>query len=318
MAFEFGRNAFLNISSNTEGTYGDDTGLTFDVYNRIFSCSLKRVEERVQTAVLTTTDGGFARGQFKVSTIASGDLEVPLMYEGVGVWLKYALGSATSSPGPAPFTHQYAANTTDLPTFGIKFQRGSGAVEQFKGCMSSTMTLSANVGEEAKLACSIIAQTSASRDPAGITPSFGDGEQVYHYEAGKMGFNSVNYDLYSFELTIDNKLETRYVLGSTLTASPDVNDIREVTLSVTCGLEDQFLYNAQLDGTASDLTFTFTSGADEFQVYLYNAVVMEYDDSITTAGRLERTATFKGFADAVQPGAVKIIVVNQDSSATAN
>jgi hypothetical protein len=73
-----------------------------------------------------------------------------------------------------------------------------------------------------------------------------------------------------------------------------------------------------LDGTSADLSFTFTSGADEFQIYLYNAVCMEYNDDITTAGRLERTATFKGFADAVQPGAVKILVINGDSSAVAN
>jgi len=316
MALEFGRNAFVNVSSNAESTYGDDTGLTFDVYNRIFSCTLKRVEERVQTSVLTTTDGGFARGQFKVSTLASGTVEVPLQYEGIGVWLKNALGSA-SSTGSGPYTHQYAADTTDLPTFGIKFQRGSGKMEQFKGCMISSMTISANAGEEAKLSCEVIAQTSAART-SGITATYGDGEQVYHYQAGTMSYDSQTYSLYSFELTIDNKLETRYVLGSTLTASPDVNDIREVTLTVTCGLEDQNIYDAHLNGTASDLTFTFVNGADEFQVYLYNAVCMEYNDDITTAGRLERTATFKGFADAVQPGAVKIIVINQDSSATAN
>ena len=316
MPLEFGRNAFVNVASTVESTYGDGTG-TFDVYNRIFSCTLKRVEERIQTSVLTTTDGGFARGQFKVSTIANGTVEVPLQYEGIGVWLKYALGSASSSAGPAPFTHQYAADTTDLPTFGIKFQRGSGKMEQFKGCMVSSMTISATAGEEAKLSCEILAQTSNARASA-IPASFGDGEQVYHYEAGKMNYDSVNYDLYSFELTIDNKLETRYVLGSTLTASPDVNDIREVTLSVTCGLEDQNIYDAHLNGTSKDLTFTFTSGSDEFQIYLYNAVCMEYNDDITTAGRLERTATFKGFADAVQPGAVKIIVVNQDSSNVGN
>ena len=316
MPLEFGRNAFVNVASTAESTYGDGTG-TFDVYNRIFSCTLKRVEERVQTSVLTTTDGGFARGQFKVSTLASGTVEVPLQYEGIGVWIKNALGSASSSPGPAPFTHQYAADTTDLPTFGIKFQRGSGSMEQFKGCMISSMTISANAGEEAKLSCEVIAQTCNART-GGITATYGDGEQVYHYQAGTMSYDSQTYSLYSFELTIDNKLETRYVLGSTLTASPDVNDIREVTLTVTCGLEDQNIYDAHLNGTSSDLTFTFVNGADEFQVYLYNAVCMEYNDDITTAGRLERTAVFKGFADAVQPGAVKIIIINQDSSATAN
>jgi hypothetical protein len=237
------------------------------------------------------------------------------LYEGIGVWLKYALGSAASS-GSGPYTHQYSADTTDLPTFGIKFQRGSGKMEKFKGCMVSSMTISAAAGEEAKMSMDIIAQTSDARTSA-ITPTFGDGAQAYHYEAGTMSYDSQTYSLYNFELTIDNKLETRYVLGSTLTASPDVNDIREVTFTATCGLEDQNIYDAHLNGTSSDLTFVFTSGSSEIGFYIYNAVCMEYSDDINTAGRLERTFTFKGFASSTEE-AIKVVIVNGDASAVAN
>ena len=317
MALQFGRNAFLNISDTAESTYGDG-GSSFTIYNRIFSCTLKKVEERVQTAKLTTTDGGFARGQFKVSTQVSGTIEIPLQYEGVGIWLKNALGSATTytSTGSAPYEHTYKADTTDLPTFGIKFQRGSGDMEYFKGMMISSMTLSVTAGEEAKLSCDMIGQDSAAR-AGSITATYGDGEQAYHYPAVQFNFNSVNYDLYSFELTIDNKLEERRTLGSTLTASPDVNDIREVTITVTCGLDDNNLYNAQLAGTTSNCTLTFTDGADSIAITLYNAVVMDYSDEVTTAGRLERTATFKGFSSAANE-AVEIKITNQDSSAVGN
>ena len=317
MPLEFGRNAFVNISSNTESSYGDETGLTFDVYNKIFSCTLKRVEERVQTTVLTTTDGGFARGQFKVNTTATGTVEVPLMYEGVGVWLKYALGSASTAAGGPPYVHSYLADTTDLPTFGIKFQRGSGAVEQFKGCMVSSMTISCNAGEEAKLSCDIIAQTSKTRDPAGITATYGDGEQVYHFESHTMAYGGNSYQMYNFSMTINNSLETRYVLGSTLTASPDVNDIRSVEVEVTCGLEDQNIYNDHLNGTASTLEIKFQSGADEFKIEVFNAVVVAYDDSVSSVGRLERTFTIKGFSSPTTE-AVKITVTNQDASNVGN
>lgn len=317
MALQFGRNAFLNISDTAEATYGDG-GTGFNIYNRIFSCTLKKMEERVQTAKLTTTDGGFARGQFKVSTQVTGTIEIPLQYEGIGIWLKNALGTATTytSTGSAPYEHTYSPDTTDLPTFGIKFQRGSGDMEWFKGMMISSMTLSVTAGEEAKLSCDMIGQTSATRT-TGITATYGDGLQAYHYQTGQFGFNSVNYDLYNMELTIDNKLETRYVLGTTLTASPDVNDIREVTLTATCGLDDNNLYNAQLDGTSSNATITFTDGADSIAITLFNCVVMEYSDEITTSGRLERNFTMKAFADNSNE-AMKIVITNQDSSAVGN
>ena len=315
MPLEFGRNAFVNISRTPESTYGDG-GTNLDIYNRIFSCTLQRVEERVQTSVLTTTDGGFARGQFKVQTLASGTVEVPLKYEGSGIWLYYALGSVPTTTGGPLYDHEYTAGTTDLPTFGIKFQRGSGKMEYFKGCMVQTMTLSVAAGEEAKLSCDIIAQTSDTR-AAGITATYGDGVQAYHYEAGQMNYNSVNYDLYNMELVIDNKLDTRYVLGTTLTASPDVNDIREVTLTATCGLEDQNIYDAHLNGTSATLTIQFTSGTSYIKIELFNAVVMSYDDAVTTAGRLERTFTLKGFSSATTE-AVRISIRNNDADATTN
>ena len=318
MALQFGRNAFLNISDAGEAVYGDGGG-TYNIYNRIFSCTLKKMEERVQTAKLTTTDGGFARGQFAVSTQVTGTIEVPLQYEGIGIWLKNALGSA-SSAGVGPYTHTYKADTTDLPSFGIKFQRGSGSMEFFKGMMISTMNISVAAGEEAKISCDMIGKNSASRSGGFPAAIYGDGAQAYHYECSTLTYNGVTYALYNFELAIDNKLETRYILGSTETASPDVNDIRDVSLSATCGMEDNVLYDAQIAGTSATATIVLTQaspGTDTITITLRNGVLMEYDDSITTAGRLERSFTIKGFSDSSNE-AIEIEIVNGDSSAVAN
>ncbi len=322
MAIQFGRNAFINVSSVAESTYGDGSG-TFNVYNRIFSCSLQRTQTREQVTHLSTSDGAFSKAQFAVQTEVTGTIEMPLYYSGCGPWLRYALGTSSSSAGPAPFTHDYEANTTNLESFALKFQRGTGGMELFEGCMVSTMTISCAAGEEARLSCDIIGEDSQTRTTS-ITPSYGSGTQVLHNQSNASalrytpsGGAAENYTLRSFEFTLDNKLEDRRTLGSLLTSSPAVTDIREVMLSCVADLEDEVIYNHQLDGTSGEILVQFTSGTDEFVIRLYNAVVMEYSDEVNSVGRLERSFTFKGFADSSNE-ACKIQVVNDQSSAVSN
>tara|TARA_Y100000114_G_scaffold144749_1_gene153678 strand:+ start:303 stop:1271 length:969 start_codon:yes stop_codon:yes gene_type:complete len=322
MAIQFGRNAFINVSSVAEGAYGDGSG-TFNVFNRIFSCSLQRTQTREQVTHLSTSNGAFSKAQFAVQTEVSGTIEMPLYYAGSGPWLRYALGTSSSSSGPAPFTHDYDATTTDLESFALKFQRGTGGMELFEGCMISTMTISCAAGEEARLSCDIIGEDSQTR-AGSISPSYGSGTQVLHNQSNASALRytpsggvAQNYTLRSFEFTLDNKLEDRRTLGSLLTSSPAVTDIREVTLSCVADLEDELIYNHQLDGTSGEILVQFTSGTDEFVIRLFNAVVMEYSDEVNTVGRLERTFTFKGFADASNE-ACKIQVVNNENSAVSN
>ncbi len=323
MAIQFGRNAFVNVSSVAESTYGSNSGASFTVFNRIFSCSLQRVQTREQVTHLSTSDGAFSKAQFAVQTEVTGTVEMPLYYAGSGVWLHYAMGTSGSSAGPAPITHTYQANTVDLDSFCLKFQRGTGGMEEFKGCMVSSMTISCASGEEARLSCDIIGQDSAAR-AGSISPSYGSGTQVLHNQSTASALRYTpnggaiqNYTLRSFEFTLDNKLERRDKLGSLLTASPDVTDIREVTVSCVADLEDETIYNHHLDGTSGEVLIKFTSGSDEFNIILFNAVVMEYSDEVTSVGRLERSFTFKGFADSSNE-ACKILVVNDEASAKSN
>tara|TARA_R100000664_G_scaffold10562_1_gene17419 strand:+ start:3302 stop:4273 length:972 start_codon:yes stop_codon:yes gene_type:complete len=323
MAIQFGRNAFINVSSVKEGTYGDGSG-TFNVWNRIFSCTLQRTQTREQVTHLSTSNGAFSKAQFAVMTEVSGTVEMPLYYAGCGPWIRYALGSSSTAGGSAPYTHTYTAGTIPLESFSLKFQRGTGGSEQFEGCMISNLTISCSAGEEARLSCDIIGENSAARGSSLPAPTFGGGGPVLHHQSNvnalrytPSGGSLQNYSLKSFEFSLDNKLERRDKLGSLLTASPDVTDIREVTLSCTADMEDEAIYNHQLDGTSGEILVQFTSGTDEFVIRMYNAVVMEYSDEVTTVGRLERTFTFKGFADSSNE-ACKIEVVNDQPSAESN
>ena len=161
----------------------------------------------------------------------------------------------------------------------------------------------------------VIAETAAARASA-ASPSFGTGSQIFHHQSGTLSYNSNSYTVRSFEFSIDNKLERVNNLGSKLTGQPQISDVREVMITCTLDLEDNNLYNSQLDGDSSDVQLAFTSGDDSITFLLRNAEIVDYSDDVTSFGRIERTVTFMGIAGS-NP-AFKITLVNDDPSGIGN
>ena len=134
-----------------------------------------------------------------------------------------------------------------------------------------------------------------------------------------MDFNGSSYTIRSFEFTVDNKLERVNNLGSKLTGQPQISDVREVTITATLDLEDNDLYNAQLSGAQSDVTLTFTAGADSLTFLLRNAKIIDYSDDVTSFGRIERTVSFLGLSDiGAGETAFRLTMVNDAANATSN
>lgn len=313
MPLQFGRSAFIKYEQET--TYG--TAVTTTISNRVTSVSLSRSQERERTTHLSQSDAAFAVSTFDAFEQAGGSIEMPLFYKGMGQLFKAAIGGSPATTGAGPYTHAFEP-TTVLPSLTLEFQRGTGSVEKFEGVMVTSMTISCEAGAEATASFEVIAETASARTTA-ITPSFGDGAQVFHHQAGQMDFNGSSYTIRSFEFTVDNKLERVNNLGSKLTGQPQISDVREVTITATLDLEDNDLYNAQLAGTQSDVTLTFTSGSDSLTFLLRNAKITEYSDDVTSFGRVERTVTFYGLADlGAAETAFKLTMVNDAANATSN
>ena len=134
--------------------------------------------------------------------------------------------------------------------------------------------------------------------------------------AGTLTPSSV--EIRSFELTLDNKLERKNILGSKLTAQPVISDVREVTMQITADVDDNDVYNDQLDGNSGDVTLVFTSTGDSAHNVTFtldNAVIEEYSDAVTAFGRVERTFTIRGLASSSDEG-FKIDITNANSSGT--
>ena len=316
MPVYLGRGSFIGIG--TEVTYA--SGVATPVNLRIISESMGRNQERSQKTHLSTSLGAFSLGSFDGMEIAGGSVDLPILYDGTGMLLKAALGDISTS-GAGPFVHIYQpASDASLPSLTLKVQRGTGTMEEFLGCKVSTMSISCEAGSEMTASFEFIGKTANSRTTA-ITPTFGSGAQVFHFEAGTLEFNGLSYNIRSFTLNLDNKVERRDLLGSKQTAEPAITDIREVTMDVTADYEDDNLYNSQLSGTVSDATITFAAsggGGVQFKIDLNRAQLTSYDDSISSVGRIERTMTFQGFATSGGDPALRIEVTNTDATGIGN
>jgi len=264
MALQFGRGGFIKIGEET--TYGTIAAST-PVNNRIISASFQKTQEKERKTHLSQSGaGGFQNGHFEAFLNVGGSIDLPLLYEGSGMLLKASLGAVTTtdlgvSEDPR-YQHDYEpASDGELPSLSVGLQRGTGSYEVFLGCKVASMSISGSAGEEVTASFELIAQDANSRGAA-TTSSFGSGRQIFHYESGDLNYNSATYKMKSFELSLDNKLERRNVLGDKKTLEPITNDIREITLSVTLEMEDNALYDAYLAGTQSDVEFSFTNSPD--------------------------------------------------------
>ena len=321
MPIQFGRNAFISVLEET--TYGTlATGSFTDM--RLVSTSLQKTIERSRKTHLNQGSAGFVRSTFDAFNITGGNITGPLHYAGNGAILKGALGDVNSSAGPAPYTHTFTV-LPNLPSYSIKVHRGAAqsgdkSRENFLGCVVSTLTISCAAGEEAQFGAEIIAQDASARASDSSTASFPTTAlPILHHQSSDLTWDGNTYKVRSFEIVIDNKIERRNNLGSQLTEEPNTSDVREVRMSITADLEDDVIYNDAITtptAEASDVVLTMTGTGDDQMVFtIYEAVLEEYSDAISTFGRIERTFTFLGTVDSSGNEAIKIEMTNSNANA---
>ena len=307
MSILFAQNSFLRVGE--ESTWGtEQASTTQDI--KVISSTLQVVQERERTTHLSVPTSGMQSGTFEGFRNAGGSIDIPAYYDGIGVLIKAALGSLATTGGSAPYTHTYTPAST-LPSLTIQFQRGTNLAdsrEDFLGMKVNTMTISAEAGSEMTISFDLIGKDADAR-AANIVSDFPSHDEILHFEAGSLSlgssFSPTSLDIRSFELTLSNAIDRRNLLGSKLTGEPVFTDLREVTMSVTCDVTDNTLYNASLAGTQDDVSLQFTRTAEtnhHFKMTLSNATIEDYNDNITAFGRVERTFTFRGTANATNAG----------------
>lgn len=318
MPILFGRNTFFKLAPEASyavtGAYKTNAVRTIDI-------SMQTTQQRDRSNHLSSSDGAIAQSTFDQFRESGGSLSVPLYYSGSTLLLKALVGTITTTGG-SPYTHVLKSNTTSLDSFTLALQRGSDAngQEVFTGCMINSGTISITAGEEASLSLDIIAKDSAARTAPALVPTYNATQKrVQHYETiVDLTFNGVTYKVRSFEMTIENSLERRNVLGSKLTESPDVSDFRSCVVSVELDSENNNLYAAMLAGTESSCVIKFkeTGSTNYMEFTLNNSIITDYSDPISTVGRLSQSVTFTALAGA-STEAFKIEINNLLDSANA-
>ena len=309
MAYQ-GRSGAIGIAVET--TYG--TAVSRTNWRPVISSGLQR-----SPSVVPRTDlhagGPTRRSKFTEREEAGGDVSLLATYDNIGMLLKAALG-AVSTSGSGPYTHVYTLADT-LPSLTIENIRGTATnSEVFEGVKVSSMGLECSAGTEMVMSLGFIAETAAARASAG-TPSYSATENVaLHHQAGQLTFNSVAYDIASFNLTLSTGIDRRDLLGSKLTKEPLRTGYAEISLSVTLEAADA-LYTAVLAETESDTTITWTKGASSIAFEVQNAYIESASDPISDAGIVTQDVTLKGLSDGTNHG-LKITVINGNSSGTAN
>lgn len=308
MSILFAQNSFLRVGEETSWGGGFNGSNHQDI--KMISSTLQIVQERERTTHLSVPTSGMQSGTFEGFRNAGGSIDIPAYYDGIGVLVKAALGAVASTTGSAPYTHTYTP-AASLPSLSIQFQRGTNlanSMEDFSGLKVNTMTISAEAGSEMTISFDLIGKDASART-TNITSDFPAHDEVLHFEAGDLtlgsSFSPTALQIRSFELTLSNAIDRRNLLGSKLTGEPVFTDLREVTMSVTCDVTDNTLYNASLTGTTDDVSLQFTRTAlssHHFKMTLSNATIEDYNDNITAFGRVERTFTFRGTANASNAG----------------
>jgi len=315
MAVIFGRNTF--VVTAPEVTWGVTPAFNTNA-NRVISTTLARSIERSGATHLSVSDGAVRRSYFDVSESTGGNLTTPLYWDSCGLFLKATLGDVSTTPSGSDFVHEYKTNTTDLPSFSLKLQRGSDAngMEEFSGLKVSTASIDVANGSEATISMELIGKTGLTRGSK-ITPTYNaTAQQVYHYQGGQLTFDGNSYHISSMSISIDNKLSRRMVLGSLLTLEPDVTDFRDIQMSISLTAENNNLYNAMLNKTEGpvEVVFTKSGTTDTMGFRFQNAVITDYSDDIGTVGIIEQSVTFAALATNTTE-AFRIRLLNQNASA---
>ena len=161
MSILFAQNSFLKIAEET--TWGN--AITTTVFVKLISSTLGVVQERERRTHLSVPTSGMLSGTFEGFRNAGGTVEIPAYYDGIGLFIKAALGSVATTGSSPLYIHTYTP-AEDQPSLTVDFQRGSNlanSMEKFTGVKISTMTISAEAGSEMTCSFDVLAKDGATR-----------------------------------------------------------------------------------------------------------------------------------------------------------
>jgi hypothetical protein len=295
MAAKQGRGTTIGVG--LESTWG--TAVARTKWSRTTGVTLDLQVERKNYEHLHQGVDGAALGSSIVGYTASGNVSGHLGYGQIGFFLLAAIGSVTEVTG-TPNVHTYEG-TLALPSLTLEKVIGNSTEARvFEGCKVNTLTINYSTGEIASWEAAIVGETAGSLTSAG-SPSYTDPALVAQGNTAVTAtWNSQTIaEVKRLSIVIDNQLEIDSALASPLIVEP-LSQGKKVTVSMTVRYKGGS-YNPTADAesdTISDLSIDFnrSSSTDNLMFLIRNAK-LQVGLPISTAGVIEQTLMFEGFAD---------------------
>lgn len=294
------------LGVGAETTWGTAVAPTarFEVASESLKLEVERIESKALKASRRyLSSSGWASGQKNVT----GDVELELPSNGMGLWLKNLLGAPTTTTPAGATTrrkHVFGATTlVDDQSLTLEVQRTdhTGTAHRFvySGCVVDEIEVGAKAGEfvTAKLAIdgkdeAVSAASAQSASYATSVPLVFTGAAV---TVAGSSFDAKEIDV---KLTSGRNKE-RFVLGSaTKLKQVESEMLREVTGSITCEWAGTTAYNRFVNGTTAAIVAKFeTATAIEGSAKGYFQVTMpvcRFDGETPTGGGelLEHSLSF--------------------------
>ena len=323
----FGRNSYIMFDKvlSGDGAYGTTT-TDFITSHALISTGLQRTVEKVGRPNLAST-GGMRQTHFVAADNAGGDFVIEANYNSMGLLLKHAMGSASSSAG-TPNTHTYVL-ASSLPDNGLTATviRGTGATgETFDGVRINSLTIACAAGEVMQITGDVIAETSnvdttdgsETRAAAEAMDVTIPDAPVLHHHGGTLAFDGLTLNIKSFSLSISNSLDRRQFLGSLVTKEPMPTDFKTVEVTFEVDVDDA-LYGKYVRGDVDDATLTFNNsgaaGAEREMAFEFqNAYLSSCTDPVNSPGLLSQSITLTCQSDGTNHG-LSIAIKNQAADA---
>lgn len=246
----------------------------------------------------------------------SGDIEFEATYEGWGKIAKHAFGSvATSTPDPTsnPTVKRHLFTITDLLPTGLtieayrdqtSFVTNPNRCHLFTGCKISSLAFSNSAEETLRVVASVMGSNDAGFVAKSTPTFFNTRLAVYHQ--GEISWGGTVLDVEDFNITLNNNLEYRPVIGSQVTREPTPSAKVEVSGSFTVEFDSEAMYEDFRASTERVLVITYQGANIASSFYKYIKLTVNVGRILSAAvmlnefGRLKLDIGFKGYRSLTQ------------------
>lgn len=307
------------VGWKTEATFG--TEVVPDLFLPVLSAGLNIDEGYMRSAGIRAGRRTRSPGKLGAKVVgASIEMELPNLT--LATFLKHVFGAVSTqadTPTVGEHTHTFTpgAHLGKSMTVQVGVEDEAGTVQPFTltGSKINQATISANVGEIAKLSAELSAQDYTTAT-ALAAASYAAGLDEFTFVQGAISANgSPVASARSVTWRVAKGLKTdRHAIGGRLTREQREQNHFELTTEITADFENLTLFNLIAAGTQVESVFTFDNGTESLVITSHGQIVGD-PPSLTNPGIEEQTIRLDHSSATTDADTCTAVLINGEASA---